>query len=182
MVLKLKRCWFVVCLAVCVKGSCNEHTQYRVGAGMGVGSGDGGAKDTQAVSLRKGGKKKEITVGGEKKKRNRRQRMLMRWKPQKWLSLSQLSSARVVGGKSSHYGAAHRANCADCGGSCVSGGRRLVAGVFTSRSPEELQWWKKNKQEIVVAPVLAVGLKRLEYRAGTEGVGHSHVLQTKQTR
>lgn len=49
---------------------------------MGVESGDGGARDTQAVSLRKG-EKKEITVGGGKKnkkqkKRNRRQRMLMR--------------------------------------------------------------------------------------------------------
>lgn len=35
---------------------------------------------------------------------------------------------------------------------------------------------EKNKQEIVAAPVLGVGLKRLEYGAGTEGVGHSHVL------
>lgn len=34
---------------------------------MGVESGDGGARDTQAVSLRKG-EKKEITVGGGKKK------------------------------------------------------------------------------------------------------------------
>lgn len=149
MVLKLKRCWFVVCLAVCVKGSCNEHTQYRVGAGMGVGSGDGVAKDTQAVSLRKG-EKKEITVGGEKKKETEQEAENANEvkEPQKWLSLSQLSSARVVGGKSSHYGAAHRANCADCGGSCVSGGRRLVAGVFTSRSPEELQWWKKISRKL----------------------------------
>lgn len=33
---------------------------------MGVESGDGGARDTLAVSLRKG-EKKEITVGGGKK-------------------------------------------------------------------------------------------------------------------
>lgn len=46
------------------------------GRGMGVGSGDGGAKDTLAVSLRKGGKKKGNNGG--RAGRNRRKRMLMR--------------------------------------------------------------------------------------------------------
>lgn len=144
MVLKLKRCWFVVWLAVCVKGSCNEHTQYRVG--VGVGSGDGENKDIQAVSLRRG-EKKEIMVGEGEKTEQEAENVNEVKEPQKWLSLSQLSSAWVVGGKSSHYGAAHRANCADCGGSRVSGGRRLVAGAFTSRSPEVLQRWE-NKQSL----------------------------------
>lgn len=62
----------------------------------------------------------------------------------------------------------------EAGGSWLASSRR---GHLKSYSDG-----KKNKQEIVAAPVLGVGLKRFEYRAGTEGVGHSHVLQTKQTR
>lgn len=42
---------------------------HNIGRGRwwgGAGPGDGGAKDTQAVSLRRGEKKKEMTVGGGK--------------------------------------------------------------------------------------------------------------------
>lgn len=62
----------------------------------------------------------------------------------------------------------------EAGGSWLASSRRghlksYSDGKKISRKLSPLQFW-------------SVGLQRFEYRAGTEGVGHSHVLQTKQTR
>lgn len=169
MVLKLKRCWFVVWLAVCVKGSCNEHTQCRVGWG-------GRRVRWQAIESKRNTscffeeRREKGNNGGRGKTEQEAENANEVKEPQKWLSLSQLSSARVVGGKSPHYGAAHRANCADCGGSRVSGGRKLVAGAVTSRSPEALQW----REIIVFTSVLGVGRRWTEYTAGPQLVMSSN--------
>lgn len=44
-----------------------------------------------------------------------------------------------------------------------------MAGVFTSRSPEELRRWKKNKQEIVAAPVLECWIAAIRIQGRDRG-------------